>query len=261
MHIFIKLTFIVLISLLPFSANAADAVVATINGQAIKQTLVDAIKQDNQGNVRQTDDKAILSQLMRNELLAQEAVRLGIEKRPEFTAREEIRRRELLANLLINDHLKNNPITDDMFKAEYERFKKQLGDKEYNAKHIQVQTEAEARDIIAQLAKGADFAELAKAKSKDTGTKENGGSIGWFTKNAITPLLAEAASKLQKGLFTTVPIQTNLGWHVLKLEDVRDFKAPTLDKVKEQLRQYLNQQQIAKLLESLRVKAKIEIVK
>lgn len=261
MRLFIQLSLILLVNFLANSAIAADAVVTTINGQAIKQAWLDAVRQDSQDGGRKLDDKAILSLLMRNELLAQEAIRLGIEKRPDFVAREEIRHRELLATLLINDNVKNNPISESMLKTEYENFKTMVGDKEYSARHIQLQTEAEARDVIAQLAKGADFAKLAKEKSRDTGSKDTGGSIDWFTRNAIKPPLGEAASKLQKGLFTTMPIQSSVGWHVLKLEDVRDFKAPAYDKVKEQLRNHLRQQQIAKLVESLRVKAKIEVGK
>jgi peptidyl-prolyl cis-trans isomerase C len=249
------------LSLLVGTANAADAPVTTVNGQPLKQSWVEVVKQDFQQSANQADDKAVQALLLKNELLAQEAVRLGIDKRPEFAAREEIRHRELLANMLINDTLKNSPITEEMLKAEYENFKKQVGDKEYSARHIQLQTEAEAKDVIAQLAKGADFAKLAKDRSADTRSRDNGGSIGWFTKNALPSPLGEAAAKLQKGLFTTVPLQSPFGWHVLKLEDVRDFQPPSFEKVKDQLRNHLKQRQIARLVENLRSKAKIETVK
>lgn len=248
---------LLLATLLPHASQAADTA-ATVNGQPVKQAWVDAVRQDAHDAGRKPDDKAILSLLLRNELLAQEAMRLGIDKRPDFAAREEIRQRELLATLLINDTLKNTPISEDMLKTEYENFKKMMGTKEYSARHIQLQTEADAREVIAKLAKGADFSKLAKEKSLDPATRDNGGAIGWFARNAITPPLGDAAAKLQKGLFTTVPLQSRAGWHVLKLEDVRDFQPPAYDKVKEQLRNRLKNQQIARLVESLRGKAKIE---
>ncbi len=257
----VHLVFVLLANLLSHSVHAADIAVVTVNGQFVKQTWMDAVRQDIQESGRRPDDQAILSLLLKNELLAQEAIRIGIDKRPEFTAREEVRRRELLATLAINDSLKNNPISEDMLKAEYANFKTAVGDKEYSARHIQVQTETEARDVIAQLAKGADFAKLAKEKSIDPSTRDGGGTIGWFTRNAIAPSLAEAAVKLQKGLFTTVPVQTSAGWHVLKLEDVRDFQPPAYEKIKEQLRNRLKNKQVAKLVESLRTKAKIDVGK
>jgi peptidyl-prolyl cis-trans isomerase C len=252
---------LLLATLLPQASQAADTVTATVNGQPVKQAWVDAVRQDAQNAGRKPDDKMILSLLLRNELLAQEATRLGIDKRPEFAAREEIRHRELLATLLINDTLKNTPVSEDMLKAEYENFKKMMGTKEYSVRHIQLQTEAEAKEVIAQLAKGADFIKLAKEKSMDQATRDNGGALGWVTRSAIIPPLRDEITKLQKEKFTTVPIQSRAGWHVLKLRDVRDFQPPVYDKVKEQLRNRLKNQQIAKLVESLRGKAKIEVAK
>jgi len=239
------------------SVHAAD--VATVNGQPVKQGWMDVIRKDAQENGGKIDEKLVASNLIRNELLAQEAVRLGLDKQADFTAREEMRRRELLANLLINDHVKRNPVTEELVKAEYEKFKIQmLGQKEYSARHIQVQTEAEARDVIAQLAKGGDFAKLAKERSRDVASKDKGGQLDWLAKGAIKPPLGDALSKLQKGLFTTVPLKTDQGWHVLRLEDVRDLQTPPYDKVKEQLRQRLKAQQVSTLIEGLRAKARIE---
>ena len=243
------------------TAHAADDVAAKVNAQIVKRSWQDLIVKDALAEGNKADERMVLDSLIRNELLAQEAVRLGIDRQPDFTTREEMRRKELLANLLIRDELRRNPITDDALKAEYERFKVLLGDKEYSARQIQVKTEAEAKDVIAQLAKGGDFAKLAQEKSVDTNTREKGGQLAWFTKNSITPPLGEAASKLQKGLFTTVPMQTQFGWHVLKLEDVRSFTPPPFEQVKERMRQNLKSQQIQKLMNGLRTKASIEIQK
>jgi peptidyl-prolyl cis-trans isomerase C len=251
----------VLSTLLSFVAHAANDAPVTVNAQPVEKAWLDIAKQDAQRAGRKLDDKAALSNLIRIELLSQEAVRLGIDKRQDFAARQEIRRNELLANLLIDDYLKQNPISEDMIKAEYERFKARLGNKEYKARHIQLKTEQEAREVIAQLSKGADFAKLAKEKSQDNFSKDKGGELGWVAKGALIPPLGDALSKLQKGLFNTVPLQTNEGWHVLKVEDVRELKAPPYDKVKERLRQSLRTQQINELVQGLSTKAKIEFAK
>ena len=251
----------VLASLFSHAAYAADVTLATVNAQPVKQAWLDIVKKDAQDAGNKIDEKLVLSNMIRNELLFQEAIRLGLDKQQDFIEREEIRRREILANRLINEHIKKNPASEETLKAEYENFKSQMGDKEYSARHIQLQTEAEAREVIAQLAKGTDFSKLAKEKSRDANTKDKGGLLGWFTRGGITPPLGVAASKLQKGLFTTVPLQSGVGWHVLKLEDVRDAQLPAYDKVKEQLRQRLALQQRNKLIEDLRAKAKIDIAK
>jgi len=259
-----KLTVLMIAALASFfshTAYAADVVAATVNAQPVKQAWLDIIRKDAQEAGKKVDDKLVLSNLIRNELLTQEAVRLGLDKQQDFIEREEIRRREILANRLINEYIKKNPADEAMLKAEYESLKQRLGNKEYSARHIQLQTEAEAREVIGQLAKGADFAKLAKEKSRDANTKDKGGLIDWFSKGGITPPLGDAASKLQKGLFTTVPLQSGAGWHVLKLEDVRDLQLPAYDKIKEQLRQRLGSQQVNKLIEELRAKAKIDIAK
>lgn len=239
-------------TLLPTLSLAADNPTTTVNAQPIKQVWLDMIRQDALEAGNNIDEQAAKSALLANELLSQEAIRLGIDKQPDFAAREEMRHRELLANLMVKDYIRKNPVSEDMLKAEYERVNAQRGNKEYSARHIQLKTEDEAKDVIAKLAKGADFAKLAKEKSLDAASKDKGGLLDWLAKNTIKPPLGDALSKLQKGLFTTVPLQTNAGWHVLKLEGVRDLKMPAYDKIKEQMRQRLKTQQINKLVESLR---------
>lgn len=240
---------------------AADGAAATVNAQPVKQAWVDVIKKQAGESGRKLGDKEILVDLLDKELLSQEAIRLGIDKQQDFSAREEITHRELLSNMLIKDYLDKNPISEEMIKAKYEEIKARPGIKEYNVRHIQVKTETEAKDVVAKLAKGADFAKLAKEKSLDAQTKDKGGLIGWVTNRSIIAPLGDAVGKLQKGLFNTVPLQSSAGWHVLKLEDVRDVPLPAYDKIKGQLRQQMTKQQISKLLEELRAKAKIEIAK
>jgi peptidyl-prolyl cis-trans isomerase C len=199
----------------------------------------------------------IIDKLITSELLIQEAQKAGIDKQPDFIAREELMRREILANAYLQDYIKKNPIDDKTLQAEYDKFKAQMGDKEYKASHILVKTEQEAKDVIAQLTKGGDFAKIAKEKSLDPGSKERGGDLGWFPPNAMLKPFSEAVTKLQKGLYTTVPVQTQFGWHIIKLEDMRDAQPPAFDKVKDELRKNMQKQQLQKMIADLRAKAKI----
>lgn len=241
-------------------AQAAESSVATVNGKAIKQSLVDYIVKDATARGQTVDAnvrEVILSKLITSELVYQEAQRLGLDKQPDYVAKEELTRRELLVNTYLQDFLKKNPVSEADTKAAYEKYKAEMGDKEYSARHILVSTEAEAKDVIAQLGKGGDFAKIAKDKSKDPGSKEKGGDLGWFSPGGMVKPFSDAVTKLQKGSYTTTPIQTQFGWHVIKLDDVRDMQPPAYDKVKEGLQKQLQQRQLEKLLTDLRAKAKI----
>lgn len=245
--------------LLP-SAQAADGVAATVNGKPIKQSLMDYIIKDATARGQKVDDnvrKNVLNKLISSELVLQEAQKQGLDKKPEYLAREELLKRELLVNTYIENYIKKNPVDEAATKAEYERFKKQMGDKEYNARHILVATEAEAKDIIAQLAKGSDFARLAKEKSKDPGSKDKGGDLGWFAPGGMVRPFSEAVTKLQKGLYTTVPVQTQFGWHVIRLEDTRALQPLPYDKIKDDLQKQVQQRNLEKMLGDLREKAKV----
>lgn len=240
-------------------ALAADNV-ATVNGKPIKQSLYDYIVKDanTRGqNIDENTRKLIVDKLIASELVYQEAQRTGLDKQPDFVAKEELTRRELLVNTYLQDYLKKNPISEADIKAAYEKYKTEVGTKEYNARHVLVATEAEAKDIIAQLDKKADFAKIAKEKSLDPGSKEKGGDLGWFSAGSMVKPFSEAVTKLQKGSHTQTPIQTQFGWHVIKLENSRDVQPPAYDKVKEGLQKQLQQRQLEKLLTDLRSKAKI----
>jgi peptidyl-prolyl cis-trans isomerase C len=240
-------------------AQAAENA-ATVNGKPIKQSLVDYISKDAAEHGQKVDDNVrdvIMSKLISSELVIQEAQRAGLDKQPDYQAREELTRRELLVNTYLQDYLKKNPVSEADTKAAYEKYKSELGDKEYSARHILVGTEAEAKDIIAQLGKGGDFAKIAKEKSKDPGSKEKGGDLGWFSLAGMVKPFGDAVTALKKGSTTSDPVQTQFGWHVIKLDDVRDMKAPPYDKVKEGLQKQLSQRQLEKMLTDLRAKAKI----
>lgn len=248
-----------LVGTMALPAAAAENI-ATVNGKPIKQSLYDYIVKDANArgqNIDENTRKMVVDKLIASELVHQEAQRLGLDKQPDYIAKQELTNRELLVNSYLQDYLKKNPISEADTKAAYEKYKLEVGNKEYSARHILVATEAEAKDIIAQLGKNADFAKLAKEKSLDPGSKEKGGDLGWFSIGSMVKPFSEALTKLQKGSYTQTPIQTQFGWHVIKLENTRDLQPPSYDKVKEGLQKQLQQRQLEKLLTDLRAKAKI----
>lgn len=232
---------------------------ATVNGVAIPQSRVDLLMKERAARGQPDTPeirKALVNELIQRELVSQEAQRKGIEKNPDVATQLDLARQEIMLRAYIADYLKSTPITDDMIKNEYEKLKAQMGDKEYRARHILVESEADAKNIIAQLKKGVKFEKLAAEKSRDPGSKANGGELGWITPPAVPKPFADALTKLKKGQYTTEPVQTPAGWHIIKLEEVRPL--PGLDAVKEQVRQRLQQQQVERLLTDLRSKAKVE---
>ncbi len=242
---------------------AADSV-ATVNGKAIKQSVYDYIAKDAAARGQKVDDQvkqAITQKLIDSEIVYQEAQKLGLDKNPDYIAREELARRELLTSMYLQDFVKKNPISDADTKAAYEEYKKAYGEKEFNAKHILVKTEAEAKDIIAKLGKGGDFAKLAKEKSIDPGSKDKGGDLGWFSPATMVKPFSDAVSILQKGATTASPVQTQFGWHVIRLVDTRAAQPVEYDKMKENLQKGLQQRNLEKILTELRSKAKVDIAK
>lgn len=253
---------IAILSLAP-SAFAADAV-ATVNGKQIKQSIYDYIAKDATSRGQKVDaqvKEAIVGKLVDSEIVYQEAQKLGLDKQPDYIAREELARRELLTSTFLQDYIKKHPISDADTKAAYEQYKKAYGEKEFSARHILVKTEAEAKDIIAQLGKGGDFAKIAKEKSLDPGSKEKGGDLGWFSPATMVKPFSDVVANLQKGSISNSPVQTQFGWHVIKLVDTRVAQPLAYDKVKDGLQKNLQQRNLEKMMVDLRSKAKIDIVK
>ncbi|HNV88625.1 MAG TPA: peptidylprolyl isomerase [Methylotenera sp.] len=240
---------------------AADAA-ATVNGKAIKQSWVDYIMKDAQARGQKPSENmkiAIINELIGSELAYQEAQKQGIDKLPDYKTNEELAQRKLLVNVFLQDFMKKNPVTDADKKAAYEQYKKELGDKEYSARHILVKTEAEANDILAQVKKGSDFAKIAKEKSLDPGSKEKGGDLGWFSPAGMVKPFSDAVTSLKKGEVSTTPVQTQFGWHVIKLVDTRATQVPPYDKVKDGLERTLQQRKLEKMMLDLKAKAKIDV--
>ena len=240
---------------------AADSA-AMVNGKSVKQSWVDYITKDAVARGQKPSDgmrNAIINELVGSELAYQEAVKQGLDKNPDFVANQELAERKLLVNVFLQDFMKKNPITEADKKAAYEEYKKELGEKEYNAKHILVKTEAEAKDILAQINKGGDFAKLAKEKSIDPGSKEKGGDLGWFSPAGMVKPFSDAVTSLKKNTLADAPVQTQFGWHVIKLVDSRATQVPTYDKVKEGLERTLQQRKLEKMMIGLKEKAKIDV--
>jgi len=239
---------------------AADNAIITVNGKPIKQSLYDFIVKDANERGQKVDEnikEVIISKLISSELLYQEAVRIGLDKKADYQLREELAKRELLVDSYLQDYVKTHPISETDIKAAYEKFKLELGDKEYKASHILLANETEAKDVIAQLGKGGDFGKIAKEKSRDPGSKEKNGDLGWFSLGGMVKPFSEAVAKLQKGSMSQEPVQTQFGWHVIKLEDVRELKAPPYEKVKDSLQKQLTKRQVEKMMLDLRSKATI----
>ena len=243
---------------------AKDAVVATVNGTAITTSRVDAIARTAAGSGRPDTPesrKEIIDQLAMQAAVADEAVKKGLDKTPEVMEQIDGIRQSVLANAYVRDFIKGNPVTDDMVKAEYERIKATITGSEYKARHILVEKEAEARDIIAKLKKNpASFDKLAMEKSMDTGSKARGGDLGWFDVSGMVPEFGAAVAALEKGKFTQAPVKTRYGYHVILLEDSKPIEAPAFEEVKPSLSQQVQQQNLKKQLDDVKAKAKIEIV-
>src|SRR3989338_1021897 len=241
-------------------AFAQDKSAALVNGVSIPQARID-LRVKAAAAQGQADSpelrKAIREDMINIEVMVQEAVKLCLDKNADVAQQIELARQQVLVGAFAQDYARNHPLGEDQLKQEYDRLKAMLGDKEYSARHILVGTEAEAKDIIAQLGKKAKFEKLA-AKSKDPGSAAQGGSLGWAVPGKFVPAFANAMLNLKKGEYTKEPVQSQFGWHVIKLEDMRDLKAPTFEEVKPQLQQRLQQQSIKKAIDELRAKAKIE---
>ncbi len=241
---------------------AKEAAEATVNGVVITKKRVDLLVKQAAGG-GQADNpearKSIVDKLILQTLVAEEAVKKGLDKSPEVIEQIDLVRQSVLANAYVQDLIKSSAASDDVLKAEYEKIKATITGSEYKARHILVEKEADARDIIAKLKKDAGaFEKLAMEKSKDTGSKGKGGELGWFDPNRMVPEFGAALGKLEKGAITPEPVKTQYGYHVIQLEDSKPIEAPPFEEVKPQLAQQLQQQNVTKQLEDLKAKAKIE---
>jgi peptidyl-prolyl cis-trans isomerase C len=234
---------------------------AIVNGKPVPKARADMLSAQLAKSGRPITPELtgqIKDEVISREIFMQEAQKRGLDATEDFKAQMELARQTLLIRELFAEYQKANPVTDAEIKAEYDKFAAANGGKEYRARHILVEKEEDAKAIIASLKKGGKFEEIAKKQSKDPGSGANGGDLDWANANSYVPEFSAALVKLKKGEVTPVPVKTNFGWHVIRLDDTRDAKLPPLDQVKAQIAQKLMQVKLAKFQEELRAKAKIE---
>ena len=234
--------------------------VAVVNGKPIPTSRLDAIVKQAIASGQQKDTPdlraRIKEQLIDTAILSQEAEKLGLTKNEDVKEQLELARTQILIRALVQDHIKKFVVKDEAVKAEYEKVKAQAPAKEYHARHILVEKEDDAKSIIAQLKKGAKFEDLAKQHSKDS-TAANGGDLDWAVPQSFVKEFSDAMIALPKGQFTETPVHTKFGYHIIKLEDERAAKVPTLEEIKPQIIQRLQQQELESYHAALKAKAKI----
>jgi peptidyl-prolyl cis-trans isomerase C len=241
---------------------AQNAVI--VNGKPIPKVQLDKLLQKTgQADNPQVRDQA-REMLVTRELILQEANNRGLSQSDAVKEQIEQSRMGILVAAVFQDYVEKEGIAEADLKAAYETVKSQYTGKEYHVEHILVEKEADAKAITAQLKAGANFEELAKAKSKDPGSAPTGGDLGWVSEKSLVPEFSKAMVQLKKGQITDKPVKTQFGWHIIKMDDVRDVKAPPIEEVKDQLKQMIASDQnwqkakFTEMMQKLRAKAKIQ---
>lgn len=242
------------------AAAPATAKPVVVNGVTIPQDRIElrvkAAVAQGQSDTPELR-KAIKEDLVNLEIITQQATKLGLDKQPDSVQQIELAKQAVLVGLFVQDYAKTHPIGEEEIKKEYDHLKGRLGNNEYKVSHILVDDESEAKGIAAQLKKGAKFDKLAKDKSKDAGSRERGGDLGWSVPANFVKPFADAMLNMSKGQ-TSEPVESEFGWHIIKLDDTRELKLPPYDEIKPSLTQRLQQQAVQKLILDLRAAAKIE---
>lgn len=247
------------VSVCPLAALAQN--ITSVNGKPVPQSRADALLQQatRGGQPRSPELEAqVRDEVVLREMFVQEAVKRGLSTSKEYRDQIELARQGILIRELFADYQKKHPVTDADIQAEYNKFKTQSGGTEFRARHILVEKEDEAKDVIAKLKGGAKFEDLAKKLSKDPGSGANGGDLDWANPNAYVPEFSAALSKLKKGETTPEPVKTQFGYHVIKLDDTREAQPPSIDELKPQIQQRLNQQRLTEFRDEIKAKSKTD---
>ena len=241
---------------------AQNAVI--VNGKPIPKAQLDKLVQKTgQADNPQVRDQA-REMLVTRELILQEANNRGLSQNDAVKEQIEQSRMGILVAAVFQDYVEKEGIAEADLKAAYESVKSQYTGKEYHVEHILVEKEADAKAITAQLKAGANFEELAKAKSKDPGSAPTGGDLGWVSEKSLVPEFSKAMVQLKKGQITDKPVKTQFGWHIIKMDDMRDVKTPPMEEIKDQLKQMIASDQnwqkakFAEMMQKLRAKARIQ---
>ena len=248
-----------LVAALSLSAMAQN--LAVVNGKPVPSSRVEALKQQVERSGKPVTPEIlaqIKEELIAREIFMQEAPKRGLEASEDYKTQLELARQSLLIRELFANFQKKNPVTDTEIQAEYDKFVAANGGKEYRARHILVEKEDEAKVLIADLKKGGKFEDLAKKASKDPGSGANGGDLDWANAASYVPEFSNAMVKLEKGQLTETPVKSQFGFHIIRVDDVREAQLPKLDEVKPQITQQLTQSKLGKFQEDLRAKAKVK---
>ena len=244
------------------AVQAKEKVLATVNGEAITEETFNLYLQQRaaqgQQNPAEVDRKAVLEQLISRELIYQDAVKNKLEKDEAVQRELALQREETLIGAAIRKRLDTIEVDDARLRQEYDKMVASTDVQEHKARHILSESEDAAKAIIAELDKGAKFADLAKEKSTGPSAKD-GGDLGWFNPQQMVPEFSAAAAKLDKGEYTKSPVKTQFGWHVILLEDRRKATPPPFEQVKPQLQQMMMSEQLNAYVDELRAKAKVKV--
>jgi len=247
--------------LLTLTTGAQAQNLAIVNGKAVPKTRMDALAQQvaRSGRPITPDVEAqIKEEVIAREIFMQEAQRRGLDATDDFKAQLELARQTILIRELFSKFQESNAVTDADVKAEYDKFVAANGGKEYRARHILVETEDQAKAIYASLKKGAKFDDLAKKQSKDPGSGSKGGDLDWAAPGNFVKEFSDAMVALKKGETSPSAVKSQFGFHIIRLDDIREAQLPKLEDVKPQILQQLQQQRMANFQQEMRAKAKIE---
>jgi len=248
-----------LVGAIPFAALAQNA--AIVNGKAVPKARMDVLAQQLAAAGRPVTPEMqgqLREEVIAREVFMQEAQKQGLDATDDYKAQLELARQAILIRQLFENYRKTNPVTDADVQAEYDKFVAANSGKEFKARHILVETEDQANKILADLKKGAKFEDIAKKQSKDPGSGANGGDLDWAAPASFVPEFSEAMIKLKKGETTPAPVKSQFGYHIIRVDDIRQAQLPKLEEVKPQVVQQLQQQRLQKYQEDLRAKAKVE---
>ena len=246
------------------SANAVAQNAVIVNGKAIPKSQLDKlVEKTGKPDNPQVRDQA-REMLITRELVLQEADKRGVIQKESVREQLEQSRVGVLVAAVFEDYVEREGVSDAELKAAYENVKEQYAGKEYHVEHILVDKEADAKAIISQLKAGANFEDIAKVKSKDPGSAKNGGDLGWVSDKALVPEFSKAMVQLKNGQTTDKPVKSQFGYHIIKVLDSREAKAPSLDEMKDQLKQMImadqnwQKEKFSEMMQKLRAKAKIQ---
>lgn len=240
---------------------AAAQNVAIVNGKAVPTARIEMLAKQAAASGRPVDEATrdqLKEEVILREIFMQEAQKRGIPATEDYKIQMELARQTIMIRAMFQDYQAKNPVTDAEVKAEYDKFVASNGGKEYRARHILVEKEDEAKAIIASLKGGAKFEDIAKKQSKDPGSGANGGDLDWANASSYVTEFSEAMIKLEKGQMTQEPVKSQFGWHIIRVDDVRQAQLPKLEEIKDQIAQQMQQQKMAAFQSSLREKAKVE---